>query len=109
MVEQAWMSPMAMVRLALGLRQCLTPAGAGAGLWLFVVWAIGVIICGLFPPDPPGHWDEPPSVSGMIHGVVALIALAALARPIRRLGLPSRRRAGAVAAASLLLVAALLA
>ena len=86
----------ASLSLALGFRHCLTPAGAGAGLWLFVVWAIGVIICGLFPPDPPGHWDEPPSVSGMIHGVVALIALLAFSPAAwllsRRLaGLPHQR------------------
>jgi hypothetical protein len=41
--------------------------------------------------------------------VVFLIALAWLARPIRRLGLPTRRRAGTVSAGSLLLMASLLA
>jgi len=86
----------ASLSLALGLRHCLTPAGAGAGLWLFVVWAIGVIICGLFPPDPPGHWDEPPSAPGMIHGVAALIALLAFAPAAwllswRLAGLPHQR------------------
>jgi hypothetical protein len=81
----------ASLSLALGLRHCLTPAGAGAGLWLFAVWAIGVIVCGLFPPDPPGHWDEPPSLSGMIHGAVALIALLAFSPAAWLL---SRRLAG---------------
>jgi hypothetical protein len=69
----------ASLSLAVGLRRRFAPAGTGAGSWLLVAWAIGVIICGLFAPDPPGHWDEPPSVSGAIHGVVAMIALLAFA------------------------------
>ena len=86
----------ASLSLVLGLRHSLMAGGAGAGLWLLVVWAFGVIICGLFPPDPPGHWDEPPSVSGMIHGVVAMIALLAFSPAAwllsRRLGrLPNQR------------------
>jgi hypothetical protein len=58
--------------LAIGLRRLL--ARAGAGIWLLVVWGVGCIIGGVCPPDPPGHWDEPPSVSGMIHGGVAMVA-----------------------------------
>jgi hypothetical membrane protein len=62
--------------LAVGLRRLL--ARRGAGVWLLVVWGLGCIICGVFPPDPPGHWDEPSSASGMIHGNVAMVAFVAL-------------------------------
>lgn len=45
-----------------------------SGLVLLATWGLGCIIGGLFPPDPYGHWDRPPSVSGMIHGIAAMIA-----------------------------------
>jgi hypothetical protein len=46
-------------------------------LWLLSAWGIGAIVGGIFPPDPPGHWDEPSSLSGMIHGIAAMIAFVA--------------------------------
>jgi len=83
----------------------------GAGLWLLVVWAIGAIMGGLFPPDPPGHWDEPPSVSGMIHGVVALIALLAFSPAAwllsRRLAVLPHKRLNARLLESLAILSAL--
>jgi hypothetical protein len=59
------------VVLALRLR------GVGGWVWI-ALWGIGVVIGGLFPPDPRGHWDRPPSVAGMVHGVAALIAFVSL-------------------------------
>ena len=61
--------------IAVALRALL--AHRGAGIWLLVVWGLGCIIGGVFPPDPPGHWNEPPSVSGMIHANVAMVAFVA--------------------------------
>ena len=63
--------------LAAGLRRLPAHPRAGAGYWLLGLWGLGCVIGGVFPPDPPGHWDEPPSVSGMIHGTVAMMAFVA--------------------------------
>jgi hypothetical protein len=63
--------------LGAGLRRLLGQTGTGVGFRLLVLWSVGCILGGLFPPDPPGHWDEPPSISGMIHGGVAMVAFIA--------------------------------
>jgi hypothetical protein len=63
--------------LAAGIRALLGDARPRAGLWLFALWAIGAIIGGIFPPDPYGQWDRPPSVPGMIHGVAGIVAFLA--------------------------------
>lgn len=68
------------ISLAAALRTQVAPSRAGAGFWLLVVWGLGAIVGGLFPPDPPGHWDQPPSLAGLIHGVAAMVAF--LAFPI---------------------------
>jgi hypothetical membrane protein len=47
------------------------------GLALLAIWGIGATIGGIFPPDPRGHWNEPPSLSGVIHGSAAMAALLA--------------------------------
>jgi hypothetical protein len=31
----------------------------------------------MFPADPPGNWDKPPTVAGAIHGIAAIVALTA--------------------------------
>ncbi len=63
--------------IAYGLR--LLPAHAGgAGFWLLAIWGVGAVVGGLFPPDPRGSWNRPPTVSGMIHGNAAMAALLAL-------------------------------
>ena len=63
--------------LAVALRRALAPMRAGAGLWLLAIWGVGAIVGGIFPPDPYGQWDQPPSVSGLIHGGSALVAFVA--------------------------------
>ena len=63
--------------LAAGIRALLGDARPRAGLWLFALWAIGAILGGIFPPDPYGQWDRPPSVPGMIHGVAGIVAFLA--------------------------------
>jgi hypothetical membrane protein len=65
------------------LRKRVNPTEARLGSWCLGVWGVGAIIGGIFPPDPRGHWVEPPSVSGMIHANVAMIAC--LAFPIAAL------------------------
>jgi hypothetical protein len=51
---------------------------AAVGRWLLGVWGVGTLLGGVFPADPPGHWDEPPSLAGMIHGNAAILAFLAL-------------------------------
>ncbi|MFC3499805.1 DUF998 domain-containing protein [Micromonospora krabiensis] len=52
--------------------------GGRGGLWLLGVWAAGMLVAGVFPADPPGQWDRPPSTVGSIHGVGGLAAFLAL-------------------------------
>jgi Protein of unknown function (DUF998) len=63
--------------IAWGLHLMLDRRGLGVGVWLLVVWAIGCIVGGIFPPDPPGHWDQPASLSGTIHGLAGVLAFLA--------------------------------
>jgi hypothetical protein len=79
--------------LALLVGLALTFRGriSSAGLWGLAVWCLGGLLGAVFPADPPGHWDQPPSVSGLIHGNAAMVAFLSLpvaalllARPLRR-------------------------
>jgi hypothetical membrane protein len=64
--------------LALGLARTLGGRWGRVGRWLLVVWGVGVLLGGVCPADPAGHWSGPPSVSGMIHGGAAMVAFLAL-------------------------------
>ncbi|MFE5907522.1 DUF998 domain-containing protein [Streptomyces wedmorensis] len=48
-----------------------------AGRAALVVWTLGILVAGLFPADPPGHWHRP-SPSELVHGNAAFLAFAAL-------------------------------
>ena len=63
--------------LAAGFRAVTGGTAPGAGFWLLLVWAAGCVAGGLFPPDPYGHWDQPPSTAGMIHGMAGVLAFLA--------------------------------
>ena len=63
--------------LAAGLRATFGRGRANAGLWLLLVWGAGCIVGGIFPPDPYGQWDQPPSLPGMVHGMAGLLAFLA--------------------------------
>lgn len=45
------------------------------GIRCLGVWSAGVLLGAMFTADPPGQWDRPPSISGMIHGLAAMVAL----------------------------------
>lgn len=62
----------------------------GVGWWALGVWTFGVVLGGLFAADPAGHWDEPPSISGLIHGNAAMVAF--IAFPLSALYLAGRFR-----------------
>ncbi|MBO3741205.1 DUF998 domain-containing protein [Actinoplanes flavus] len=53
-------------------------AGGKAATVLFAVWIAALVLGALFPTDPYGQWDRPPSTSGMIHGLAALLAFTSL-------------------------------
>ena len=63
--------------IAYGLHVLLSSTRPWLGSLLFALWGAGAVIGGLFPPDPRGHWDAPPSVAGMIHGGAAMVAFIA--------------------------------
>jgi hypothetical protein len=63
--------------LTVGLAMQLDGRGARIGLGFLTVWSIGVILGGVFVADPPGNWERPPSLPGAIHGIAAMVALAA--------------------------------
>jgi hypothetical protein len=66
------------VCLAFGLAHTVEGRWAAIGRWLLGIWGLGVLLGGLFSADPPGHWNEPPSLAGMIHGNAAILAFVAL-------------------------------
>jgi hypothetical protein len=53
-----------------------TLGGEAPRTWVGVLsaWGLACVFGGLFPPDPYGHWDRPPSLSGAIHGIAAIVA-----------------------------------
>lgn len=52
--------------------------GGRAGLWLLGTWTIAVLLGGVFPVDPYGQWDRPPTPAGVVHGLAGLIAFVSL-------------------------------
>jgi hypothetical protein len=68
----------ASLALAAGLAGAVRGASGRAGRVLLAVWGLGAVVGGVFPADPPGRWDLPMSVPGLIHGHAALVALLAL-------------------------------
>jgi hypothetical protein len=64
--------------LTIGTGRAVDGPGTKTGLWLLAIWSVGVLVGGIFPADPPGNWDKPPSIPGLIHGNAALVAFLAL-------------------------------
>ncbi|MFC0531811.1 DUF998 domain-containing protein [Phytohabitans kaempferiae] len=77
-----WLITIAGVAAATASASLIAPAAAytrghRAGLWLIGVWAVGMLIAGLVPADPPGQWDDP-SAANLVHGLGGLAAFLAL-------------------------------
>ena len=79
-----WIVGLGLVALGVGslflagsLYALIGPLRARSGLSFLSLWGAGVVICGIFPPDPRGHWDSQPSLPGMIHASVSMVALLA--------------------------------
>jgi hypothetical protein len=66
------------VALARAFATTLAAPGSGLVRASVLTWGICVTMGGLLPADPPGHWSEPPSVGGLIHGGAALLGFLAL-------------------------------
>lgn len=62
------------VALAASLRRIQTTDRGRAGAWLLALWGLGLVVGGIFPPDPIGSWDRPPSVAGLMHNGAAMVA-----------------------------------
>lgn len=89
-----WILGLGLVGLGLGslclvvaIRRMSGAARSRFGWWCLAAWGVGATIGGVFPPDPRGHWGEPPSIPGMIHANVAMIAF--LAFPLAAIRLSS--------------------
>jgi hypothetical protein len=79
-----WLLTVGLLALALAslivtrvLAASLRGPGVRPGVWLLGAWSAGLVIGAVFQADPPGHWNKPPTVVGMIHGQVALLAFIA--------------------------------
>lgn len=92
-----WLFGLALVALGAAslvlARHCWRQSEPVTPTVLLAIWGLGACIGGLFPPDPRGHWDRPPSLTGMVHGIAAILAF--LAFPAAAI-LMSRRRTRAL-------------
>jgi hypothetical protein len=79
-----WLTTLGLIALGIGslaisiavpasAREPLSRIGTGA----LAVWSLGALVGGIFPADPIGTWGQPPSLSGSIHGLSAVIAIVA--------------------------------
>jgi hypothetical membrane protein len=55
-----------------------TPGHSRTGAWLMAGWSLGVLLAAVFPADPPGQWDRPPSTPGLVHGIAGMLAFVLL-------------------------------
>jgi hypothetical protein len=81
--RHGWLTTLGLLALGLGslaltMALSVQRTRSRIGLILLGVWSAGVVVGGIFAADPPGNWDRPPTASGAIHGLAAMIALAAL-------------------------------
>ena len=79
--RHGWLTTLGLV--ALGAGSLAITAGLAIqgmrsfwGILFLATWSMGALLGGIFSADPPGNWDKPPTVSGGIHGIAAMIALA---------------------------------
>lgn len=93
------------IATAYGLRRSLP--GAGAGATLLALWGACAVAGGLFPPDPMGSWDQPPSLAGMIHNGAAMVGFLAFPVAAMVLSRAAARHTGATGAGRRLTVLAL--
>jgi len=83
--QQGWMLPASLIGLgagslvlAIGLWLTLRSGFAKAGALLVAIWGISLIVAAIYPTDPPGSWNQPPSTNGMIHFTAANLSFFSL-------------------------------
>ncbi|GIJ50665.1 hypothetical protein Val02_75510 [Virgisporangium aliadipatigenens] len=55
-----------------------SPGRSATGVWLMAGWSLGLLVAAVFPADPPGQWDRPPSTAGLVHGIAGMLAFVLL-------------------------------
>jgi hypothetical protein len=55
-----------------------TAAGTRTGRWLLGAFTAAVVTGAVFPADPYGRWDQPPTVAATLHGTAAMVAFLTL-------------------------------
>lgn len=93
-----WLLHAAIVLLGIGSLQLAHRRGSKP----LALWGACLLLAGTFAPDPPGNWSKPPSVSGMIHGVAAMIAFPSFVIAALRLSFTPPLRGLAIASAIML-------
>lgn len=78
-----WLIPIGVLVMAVASGTLTWLAGAYTragrlGLTLLGVWTAALLVAGVFPADPPGQWDKPPTTAGALHGVAGLLAFVVL-------------------------------
>lgn len=76
-----WLLPASLTALGLGsltlslelIRRMRGTLGY-AGITCLALWGISLLVAAVFPTDPMGSWDQPPSTSGMIHFAAAIVS-----------------------------------
>ena len=84
-----WVLSLGLFELGLGSLGIARGSASRVGTVLLASWSAGCIVAGVFPPDPMGHWERPPSFSGMMHGIAAMVAFTSF--PVAALVLSSSR------------------
>ncbi|GAA0133740.1 hypothetical protein YSY43_05800 [Paenibacillus sp. YSY-4.3] len=64
--------------LVAGLWRTQNEAYARVGMLCTGIWAVGLLTAAVFPTDPKGSWDQPPSASGMTHFAAVIFAFTAI-------------------------------
>jgi hypothetical protein len=101
-----WLIPAALACLATAgalLTRLIGPAGR-PGRVLLRIWTVAVLAGAVFPADPPGRWDQPPTVAGLVHGLAALTAFTVLPAAALTLTLTRRPVSGPAAVTAALTV-----
>ncbi|BEL04920.1 hypothetical protein Q0Z83_031110 [Actinoplanes sichuanensis] len=101
-----WLIPAALLCLAAAsalLTRLIRAHAPRTTVVLLRIWTLAVLAGAIFPADPYGRWDRPPSIAGLLHGLAALTAFTVL--PAAALTLRPRTAALTVAPYLLLLVA----
>jgi hypothetical membrane protein len=95
---QGWLVTVGLLALGLGslaltfgLARTLHRRSARIGQWCLAIWGVCGLVGGIFPDDLPGHWNQPPSLSGSLHGNAALVGITVLPIAALLLALSVRR------------------